>query len=186
MYLLVLCQYLHVSAEGMWTPVFQGASATVLGVRGPAVPRHCCSPPRAAARGRGPTPGRSRDPAAPCSSSTTTRGQGSSSPLFYINTSGVLQPPQAVLHQHVGHHDDLAHWHWRARRFEKVYKCFHHVNWKCVLHRPYLHHWQTGSLTDSLSGAPLAYPQADMPVYICRYKQMPWHTCRYMNRYMQI
>ena len=88
MYLLVLCQYLHVSAEGMWTPVFQGASATALGVQGPAAPRHCCSPPSAAARG--PTPDRSRDPAAPCS--TSTRGQGSCSPLFYINTWAMIWP----------------------------------------------------------------------------------------------
>ena len=112
---------------------------------------------------------------------------GSGSPLFYINTwAGVLQPP--VLHQHVGH--DLAHWLLRVGgdgALKKI-KSFDYVNWKCVLHRPYPHHGQPGSLTDSLSasGAPLAYPQADIPVHTCRYKQMPWHTCRYRNRYIQI
>ena len=37
---------------------------------------------------------------------------------------------------------------------------------------------RTVSQTVSLSGTPLAYPQADIPVYTCRYKQI---QCLYMQ-----
>ena len=61
---------------------------------------------------------------------------------------------------------------WRGRRSEKNKFLF--LNWKCVLHRTFQHHGQS----HRLSGTPLAYPQADIPVYTCRYKQI---QCLYMQ-----
>ena len=59
-----------------------------------------------------------------------------------------------------------------------VFKIFWSFDWnwnvKFVLHRTFQHHGQS----HRLSGTPLAYPQADIPVYTCRYKQI---QCLYMQ-----
>ena len=64
---------------------------------------------------------------------------------------------------------------WRGLCFEK--KNIDHVNWKCVLHIPYPHHWQLGSLTDSQWCPSSVYPGR----YSCSYRQIQANIMTYMQ-----
>ena len=51
------------------------------------------------------------------------------------------------------------------------------MNWKCVLHRPYPHHGQPGSLTDSQWRPSSVYPGR----YSCSYRQIQANIMTYMQ-----
>ncbi len=54
---------------------------------------------------------------------------------------------------------------------------FDHVNWKCVLHRPYPHHRQPGSLTDSQWRPSSVSPGR----YSCSYMQIQANSLTYIQ-----
>jgi len=90
------------------------------------------------------------------------RRQGGGCPLFYINTWAMIWPTDypalagAVL--------------WKKKYID-------HVNWKCVLHIPYPHHGQPGSLTDSQWCPSSVYPGR----YSCSYRQIQANIMTYMQ-----